>query len=84
MATTSSSAGSASTASTAPRSRKDSESYDCRAAQRPERPQVRLEAEMLGDTLCIHNYGHGGLGVTLSWGCAAQVAHLLHTSPLAR
>jgi D-amino-acid oxidase len=39
---------------------------------RPGRPTIRLEAELLsGDGLCVHNYGHGGAGVTLSWGCAA-------------
>ena len=25
----------------------------------------------------IHNYGHGGSGVTLSWGCAGQVLQIL-------
>lgn len=28
----------------------------------------RLEAESLGDKVLIHNYGHGGGGVSLSWG----------------
>jgi D-amino-acid oxidase len=27
--------------------------------------------EMLGDKTIVHNYGHGGGGVTLSWGTAA-------------
>jgi D-amino-acid oxidase len=28
----------------------------------------RLDSEMLGDTLVVHNYGHGGSGWSLSWG----------------
>ena len=27
-----------------------------------------VRAETLGDTLVVHNYGHGGAGITLSWG----------------
>jgi D-amino-acid oxidase len=38
---------------------------------------VRLGAERLGDgRLVIHNYGHGGSGFTLSWGCAAATVAL--------
>ena len=44
---------------------------------RPERPSVRVEAEPLGRARCIHNYGHGGNGVTLSWGCARDVLRLV-------
>jgi D-amino-acid oxidase len=36
-------------------------------------PEVRLER----DQNIIHNYGHGGAGVTLSWGCAERVAQLI-------
>jgi len=44
---------------------------------RPCRPEVRVEPEMHGNTLVIHNYGHGGAGITLSWGCAVEaVSHL--------
>lgn len=44
-----------------------------RAGLRPGRPEVRLEAEMLTNGVpCLHNYGHGGSGVTLSWGCAEE------------
>jgi D-amino-acid oxidase len=44
---------------------------------RPFRPQVRLEAEATGDgPLVVHNYGHGGAGITLSWGCAREAAAL--------
>jgi D-amino-acid oxidase len=46
-----------------------------RVGLRPARPQVRLEAEDLGrGRRLLHNYGHGGAGVTLSWGCALDVA----------
>lgn len=41
---------------------------------RPARPTVRLER--VGDV--VHCYGHGGAGVTLSWGCAAEVAGMVH------
>ncbi len=45
-----------------------------RVGLRPGRPEVRLEAEMLTPTCTvIHNYGHGGAGFTLSWGCADEV-----------
>lgn len=38
---------------------------------------VRLErARLLDGRTVIHNYGHGGSGFTLSWGCAREVLHL--------
>jgi D-amino-acid oxidase len=43
---------------------------------RPDRPAVRVEAEPFGSGLCVHNYGHGGNGVSLSWGCAREAAEL--------
>jgi D-amino-acid oxidase len=43
---------------------------------RPSRTEVRLEKEHVGDKVVVHNYGHGGAGVTLSWGCADEVARL--------
>jgi D-amino-acid oxidase len=45
---------------------------------RPGRPEVRVEIEDLGEgRTLIHNYGHGGAGVTLSWGCADEVCRLV-------
>ena len=44
---------------------------------RPARPTVRLEVEQLDGARCVHNYGHGGSGVTLSWGCAREATALL-------
>ena len=46
---------------------------------RPGRHDVRLEAEQRGTRRIIHNYGHGGAGVTLSWGCALDVLALMDT-----
>ena len=47
---------------------------------RPARTPLRLEAETREAGLVIHNYGHGGAGVTLSWGCAEAVRDLLRGS----
>ncbi len=45
-----------------------------RVGLRPCRPEVRLEAEDIGGGRVLwHNYGHGGGGVTLSWGCAREI-----------
>jgi len=44
---------------------------------RPARPTVRLEVEQIGSARCVHNYGHGGSGVTHSWGSAFAAAALL-------
>jgi D-amino-acid oxidase len=45
---------------------------------RPGRNAIRLEAESLpGGRKIVHNYGHGGAGVTVSWGCAETVVELV-------
>lgn len=51
------------------------------AGLRPGRREVRLERETVDGATLIHNYGHGGAGFTLSWGCAGEVVELAcHTS----
>jgi D-amino-acid oxidase len=44
---------------------------------RPARSTIRLESEETPRGPIVHNYGHGGGGVTVSWGCAAEVAHMV-------
>jgi D-amino-acid oxidase len=45
---------------------------------RPGRPEIRLEREDAArGQLLVHNYGHGGSGVTLSWGCAEETLRLV-------
>ena len=46
--------------------------FTSHVAFRPERDEVRVERE--GNV--IHNYGHGGAGFTVSWGCAYEVLAL--------
>lgn len=42
---------------------------------------VRLEAEVTdAGLLVVHNYGHGGAGVSLSWGCAGDVVKLVEAA----
>lgn len=44
---------------------------------RPFRPAgPRIEAERVDEKTVIHNYGHGGSGWSLSWGCAAEAVAL--------
>jgi D-amino-acid oxidase len=48
-----------------------------KAGLRPGRTEIRLELEQHGDTCAvIHNYGHGGSGYTVNWGCAEEVSQL--------
>src|SRR6188474_2305548 len=44
---------------------------------RPYRPQgFVVEATKLGNKFLVHNYGHGGAGVTLSWGTSSLALDL--------
>src|SRR5258708_24460061 len=46
----------------------------CIAGVRPYRNgSYRLDAETISNKFFVHNYGHGGAGITLSWGCASKV-----------
>jgi len=54
---------------------------DHRVGLRPVRDSVRLERQLLPDgRVLVHNYGHGGAGVTVAWGCAREAAGLAHPS----
>jgi D-amino-acid oxidase len=55
---------------------RDAEVLDVVTGLRPARSAVRVEAEQFGNVRCVHNYGHGGNGVSLSWGCAREVLDL--------
>lgn len=57
------------------------------AGLRPSREPLRLDSErrrkspsQSSDVLVCHCYGHGGSGVTLSWGCAEDLV-LNHIVP---
>jgi D-amino-acid oxidase len=50
---------------------------DHRVGLRPAREAVRLERQPLPDgRTLVHNYGHGGAGITVAWGCAREAAGL--------
>jgi len=57
------------------------------AGLRPYRgPGFLVRAEALGGTKLVHNYGHGGAGITLSWGSsrlAIQLGLQGHQGPVA-
>jgi D-amino-acid oxidase len=54
---------------------------------RPFRPSgFRVAREMVGETIVVHNYGHGGGGITLSWGTSKLATDLGlpgHVGPVA-
>src|SRR5260370_20304876 len=54
---------------------------------RPFRPSgFRVAKEMVGETAVVHNYGHGGGGITVSWGTSKLAADLGlpgHVGPVA-
>jgi D-amino-acid oxidase len=55
------------------------------AGLRPFRPQgFRVESERMGEKLIIHNYGHGGCGVTLCWGTARLALDIALQQPQRR
>ena len=50
----------------------------CIAGVRPFRNgSYRLDHESASGKFIVHNYGHGGAGITLSWGCAAKVRDIV-------
>ena len=52
---------------------------------RPFRPQGFLVGtERSGDKLLVHNYGHGGAGITLSWGTSSLAVELARDSAESR
>jgi glycine/D-amino acid oxidase-like deaminating enzyme len=59
--------------------------FDITVCLRPFRAAgPRLETEQVGDTLVVHNYGHGGSGWSLSWGSSTiAVQKALASSPRA-
>lgn len=44
---------------------------------RPVRSTVRVEQDSHSKGRLFHNYGHGGAGFTLSWGCAQEICDLV-------
>jgi len=58
---------------------RDAEVVGHRVGLRPVRPAVRVEVEQHPAGPVVHCYGHGGAGVTLSWGCADEVVGLVRS-----
>lgn len=46
---------------------------------RSKKEGLRLDHETISGKKIFHNYGHGGAGVSLSWGCALEIASQIST-----
>jgi len=63
----------------------DMANYDRRAyigfrqTRSAEGPSLRLEQAPHPNAQLFHNYGHGGSGVTMSWGCAVEIMNLIRS-----
>lgn len=57
----------------------DATVLDVAVGLRPSRPEVRLEIEETDAGPVLHHYGHGGAGVTMSWGAARAARDLVRT-----
>lgn len=55
----------------------DAEVIETVVGLRPGRREVRLELDSSSRVPVVHNYGHGGAGVTVGWGCAVDAAALV-------
>ncbi|WP_406230906.1 FAD-dependent oxidoreductase [Nocardia sp. NBC_01009] len=55
----------------------DSRVIETLVGLRPGRGEVRLELDRSTPTPVIHNYGHGGSGITIGYGCAREVAAIV-------
>ncbi len=55
----------------------EAEVLEERVGLRPARTLVRLDSEKRCGAQVVHNYGHARSGISLSWGCAAEVERLI-------
>ena len=60
---------------------KDARIIEHQVGLRPTRAVIRVQREPLGAATVVHNYGHGGSGVSLSWGCARDVLREVLAEP---
>jgi len=59
-----------------------SEIVEHRVGLRPSRPQVRFEMIRRNGATIFHNYGQGGAGISISWGCAREMTDMIVSTTL--
>jgi hypothetical protein len=50
---------------------------ECAASTWSSRIPTSAAEVTLDPSRCVHNYGHGGAGVALAWGCARDVCSIV-------